>query len=291
MKKEFICLIIILVAMIFPLTSAACDLSVSLLNQDPYPAVPGDYVKAVFQINGTEETDCKDVFINLLPEYPFSFDAGEKGSFSMKGGNYLSGYPSFIMAGFKLRVDKDALDGDNKIKVEYGYNSDSGSATMTKDFYINVKDARTDFDVMIQDYSKSSNTITFGIVNTGKNNAESLVFEVPFQDNIKLKGSSNIIIGSLNSNDDTTVTIKGVPKEGEILVKLSYNDANNVRRVVEKKVQFVETLNGDNVAKPYRGVYFYLFWIIFAMAIIYFGYGYYKKRKDRDDKILMIKKR
>jgi len=277
--------------MIFPLTSAACDLSVSLLNQDPYPAVPGDYVKVVFQLNGTEEIDCKNVFIKLLPEYPFSVDAGEKGSFAMNGGNYLSGYPSYLLAGFKVRVDKDAIDGDNRIKVEYGYNSDRASATMTKDFYINVKDARTDFDVMIQDYSKTANTITFGIVNTGKNNAESLVFEIPFQENIKLKGSSNVIIGSLNSNDDTTATVKGVPKEGEILVRLSYNDANNVRRVVEKKVQFVETLNGDSVTKAYRGIYFYSFWAIFVTAIIYFGYGYYKRKKDKNNKMMMIGKK
>ena len=32
--------------------AGVCDLDVSLINQDPYPAIQGDYVKLVFQVDG-----------------------------------------------------------------------------------------------------------------------------------------------------------------------------------------------------------------------------------------------
>ena len=33
-------------------SAIACDLKVSMINQDPYPAIPGEYVKIVFQVEG-----------------------------------------------------------------------------------------------------------------------------------------------------------------------------------------------------------------------------------------------
>ncbi|MCX8159218.1 MAG: hypothetical protein N3D20_02935 [Candidatus Pacearchaeota archaeon] len=289
MKKRFVRLVLVAFLLILPFASAVCEMSAELFNQDPYPAVPGEYVKLVFQLNWTEESDCKDadVFVKILPEYPFILDSNEKGSFVFKSGNYVYGYQKYMLAGFKIRVDERAIKGDNKLKLMYGF-SGKDYAPVVKEFLVNVKEVETDFEVRIQDYSKLTNTITFGIVNTGKTDAKSLVFEVPFQENIKLKGSGNVIIGSLNSNDDTTATIKGIPKEGEIIVRLTYNDENDVRRVIEKKVQFIESLNGDLEVKPYRGTYFYLFWIMFAIVLVYYSYGYYKKRKEKNNRDMLI---
>ena len=39
------------------LVSASCVLDTTLLNQDPYPAVPGDYVNLVFQVTGLQSID------------------------------------------------------------------------------------------------------------------------------------------------------------------------------------------------------------------------------------------
>src|SRR6056297_446729 len=52
--------------------STACNLNVSLINQDPYPVLPGNYVEVVFQVSGVDNTDCKGAKFELLEDYPFS---------------------------------------------------------------------------------------------------------------------------------------------------------------------------------------------------------------------------
>ena len=287
--KEFAIVLALSIIIFAGLASAVCDVSVKLLNQDPYPAVPGEYVKVVFQVDGTENSDCGKVFFDIIPSYPFSLEANS--SKVVESSTYILGYPSFWLAGYKLRVDKDALDGENNITVKYSTMSNPNSYTF-EDFNINVEEARTDFDVILQDYSSITNTITFAIVNIGKKNAEALTLELPGQANIKALASSKVVIGSLNANDDTTATIKAMPLgEGEVNVRLSYNDANGVRREIDKKVFFTQALiNKDNAQATPKGNYYYLFWAIVVIAIAYFGYGYYQKRKAKNNKIALMKR-
>ncbi len=281
----------VLLIMLAGFAGASCDISVSLLNQDPYPAVPGDYVKAVFQIAGTETTDCRSFYFDVVPEYPFSVESNDT-KIVLFGGNYISGYSSFVLKAYKLIVDENALNGDQTLKVSYGYEGSDGSmARYTKDFDINVQDTRTDFDVSIQDYDAAKNMITFGIVNIGKKNVESLTLEVLEQGNVELKGASKTIIGSLNSNDDTTASIEAVPKEGDITVRLSYNDEANVRRSIDKVVHFSNRYltNAANATQPRSG-YFYLFWLLVIGLVIYAVYRYYQNKKAKNSKLASLRR-
>jgi hypothetical protein len=290
MKKEILIALIVIV-ILSGFASAECEPSVVMLNQDPYPAVPGEYVKVVFQINGTETTDCESIYFDIVPEYPFSIESSDTREVIL-GGTYVSGYPSFVLKAYKLVVDENALDGDQKLKVSYGYVSDDGSrADLTKKFDVNVKDARTDFEVSIQDYDSATNTVTFGIINVGKYDIESLTLDVPEQDNIRMIGGNPAIIGSLSSNDDTTANVIAVPKVGELQVKLIYNDQNDVRRTVEKSVYFSQNLieNGKVVQQP-KGVYYYLFWGLLVFLVLYMAYGYYQRRKVKSSKLALLRR-
>jgi len=288
MKKSVLVLAIVL--FIAPLISASCELSVQLLNQDPYPAVPGEYVKVVFQMIGTEESDCGNVYMEVVPAFPFSIEQ-DSTKMTASSGTYLTGYESFILKGYKLAVDKSALDGANKLKLNYGSNT---LAVLTKDFNIEVENPMTDFDVSIQDYDAAKNTITFGIVNIGEKDVEALTLEVPNQENIFVRGSNKIIIGSLSSNDDTTANLEVIPKEGDITVNLEYNDQTNTRRTVEKKVYFSSGYleNLKNAPQP-KGSYYYLFWVLIILLLVYFGYGFYTKRKRQANskKLLLLRNR
>lgn len=288
MKKGLL-LVLLSVLVVSSFASAACNVGVTLLNQDPYPATPGEYVRVVFQITGAETTECNEIFLDVVPEYPFTVEDSET-RFVVPGGTYLTGYESFVLKGYKLRVDENALDGDNKLKIEYGFDS-SGSSVLTKEFDINVEDSRTDFDVSVQSYDAEKNTVTFGIINIGKYDAESLTLEIPEQDNLVTKGSTVAIIGSLNSNDDTTSSIEAVPKAGEVIVKLSYNDKNDVRRTVEKTAYISKSLieNGAATAQP-RGGYFYLFWIVIVILVIYMIYRYRKNKNAKNNKLALLKR-
>jgi hypothetical protein len=271
------------------IVSADCVLNVALINQDPYPATPGEYVQAVFQINGTENPACNELFVDVVPEYPFSVESSET-RVAIPGGTYLTGYESFLLKGYKLRVDKDALDGDNKIKISYGYNSGGSDYSYTKEFDINVKDARTDFEVSVQSYDAAKGTVTFGVINVGKYDAESLTLEIPSQDNIKLKGASSTIIGSLNSNDDTTASVEAVPKAGEITVNLNYNDQNNVRRTLEKKVYLTSNFIENGVVPTTRDKYFYLFWGLLVVFILKALWNWRQRRKAKNNKLNQIRR-
>ena len=103
MKKSVLILAIVLFVM--PVISASCQLSVQLLNQDPYPAVPGEYVKVVFQLDGTADTGCGKAFIEVVPAFPFSIEQ-DSTKMMVSSGNYLNGYNSYILKGYKLAVEK-----------------------------------------------------------------------------------------------------------------------------------------------------------------------------------------
>ena len=281
MKKG---LIVLLFAVLFAgFASASCDVSVNLLNQDPYPAIPGEYVKVVFQVVGTATTDCRQFYLDVAPEYPFSVESQDTKTITF-GGNYISGYSSYILKAYKLVIDENALNGDQKLKIEYGYEGSDGSrADFTKEFDVNVQDTLTDFDVSIQDYDVAKKMITFGIVNVGKKNVESLTLELPKQNNIKLVGADKVIVGSLNSNDDTTASIEAVPKDGDITVRLSYNDEANVRRSLEKVVYFDNRYLVNGTATASKGTYYYLFWGLVVILAAYSVYRYYKNRKAKNN--------
>ncbi len=66
MKKGV--LLFFLVSFMISISTAQefCELNTTLLNQDPYPAVPGNYVKLVFQVKGVDNSECNDIIFELL---------------------------------------------------------------------------------------------------------------------------------------------------------------------------------------------------------------------------------
>ena len=53
------------------------DIQVTLLNQDPDPVQPGDVVEVRFQVQNKLSETTDDVYIEILPEFPFSMYSGE----------------------------------------------------------------------------------------------------------------------------------------------------------------------------------------------------------------------
>ena len=250
MKKSLVIAFAFIFLMNLVVISAdTCSLNVSLLNQDPYPAVPGDYVKVVFQLKGVENKACTDAVFTIVPEYPFSLNTGDSPSITIKGGTYTNNYDSFLMVPYKLRVDSDAIEGDNPLKVKYS----------------------------------SDSTITFEVLNSGENDVEALTLTVPKQDNIEIKGSPSNIIGSLDANDFTTTSFEATPKDGEITLILSYTDNINERRTTEEVVTF----EGDyfvgrkSQEKSYSSTIIFILIIIAIVAYLYYRSHQKQKKKKK----------
>ena len=270
--------------LVLNLISATCDLRVSLLNQDPYPAVPGDYVKLVFQVEGVESTECKNVDFELISQYPISFDPGVNPVVQIKGGTFTRDYSSFLMIPYKVRVDSDALEGENPIEIRYS----EGSIDLTnhlKQFDLYIENVKVDFEVHIKDYVDETKTLTIEILNIGDNDVEALTVEIPEQPNIEIKGSNRNIVGDLDSNDYTTAEFEAIPSEGEIELIIYYNDEINVRRTTTEKVYFNPTMfegrNGDSTGLSTSA---YILIILVLGIGAFWVYRVRKKRKAKHKK-------
>jgi len=280
MKKEFI-LFSLAVLLLISVVSAAntCNIKSTIINQDPYPATPGDYVKVVFQLDGVNNPECTDSIFQIITEYPFSLDSTETSAYNIKDVAYINNYKSTILIPVRLRVDKEALDGDNTLKTALSTIS-SGQQYQITNYNISVKDARADFDVILQDYSYATNKLVLGVINIGKNDAEALVVRIPAQNTTEIVGNNEKIIGSLAANDDTSVTFDAAPKAGEIEVELSYNDKLGVRRTFQHTVTFLpRAFESTKTNGTDRGAYFYPFMITWLVIIGIFGVRYIRRKR------------
>lgn len=273
-KSVFIFLFTIL---IISSVSASCNLEVTLLNQDPYPAVPGDYVKLVFQVDGLENPDCKQVYVELVEDYPIIFDPNSSNSIQISGGTFVKDYNSHLMAPFKVRVDSEALNGDSPINIKYTANNQGGY--LLKEFNLNIEDVRTDFELFVSDYDYSTNEITLEILNIGKSDVEALTLEIPNQEQIEVKGAFRKVIGDLDSNEFTSTDFEAIPKNGEFLVNIFYTDSINTRRSLQKQIEF-DSAYFTNRASDSSG-FSTSTYILLALIIILIIWHIYKRRKKK----------
>lgn len=220
MKNKLIGVIMLIftIMIIFNVSSAAgalenaCYPSIKLVNQDPYPATPGSYVKVLFSISGLENPFCKGMSIKLEPEYPFSLNPGDTGIKTMSGSTFIAGSVSNWNIPFKLQIAPDAFEGDYKLKLTYRMDTDvnNDNYDLQQNFNVTITDAQTDFDTVIQ--GTSGTQMSLGIVNIGKNTANSLVVSIPTQENFRAIDINQQIVGNLAVGDYTIVSFNINPK-------------------------------------------------------------------------------
>ena len=289
MKRGLTFVVIMISILFLSLVQAqACNLDATLINQDPRPAVPGDYVELVFQLTGLEDPGCQNVYFELIEIYPISFDPGVKSITTTEAGTFTRNFNSNLVIPYKVRVDSDALDGNTPLEVRYTFSSSSSlvfpESFRIEEFNLNVKDVRTDFEVFIKDYLPSTSTLTLEILNIGKNDAEALTIEIPLQSNIIIKGAPRTIIGSLDSNDFSTAEFEALPEAGTIDLIIHYTDEINVRRSINKTVSFDPRFFEDRNTGEKSNFKLYL--IIFVIIVV-IAYYFYRKRKHEKRKKLL----
>jgi len=215
-------------------------LEMDLLNQDPYPAQPDDYVDLVFKLENTGGQDAEDVVVEILPEYPFALDPGADATKRLgliRGVQYGE---NAVFVKYKIRVDKDAIDGENEISIRFNYNTEGRWTNYYKrEFNITIEDPKTDFDIAIQDYSHETNSLTIALSNIGEQDANSVTVILPEQSSIEIIGSDREIVGGIDADDYTVSSFKVISKEdAALIVKITYTDSIGIRREVEKAVIF-----------------------------------------------------
>jgi len=234
------------------------------MNQDPYPANPGEYVELLFKVENWGTKKAENVVFELLPEYPFSLDPGVNATKELGTIESLAAGERAYFVKYKVRVDKDAIDGENEIGWEYTYGTTSKSYSVGT-FDVTVEDSQTDFDVVVQDSTTSSTTLA--IANIGANDAYSVIVRIPDQENFRVTGTSANIIGNLNAGDYTLVSFQitsnanianisttgenmppirsfnrtatniSMVSGGNLVVEIAYTDTLGIRRTIQKEVR------------------------------------------------------
>jgi len=269
-----------LVLGLFSLTlvsSKACSPIVTLLNQDPYPAVPGSYVKLVFQVKGLDSVSCGNIKFNLSENYPIRFNPGENGLREFNKVDYINGYESNLLVPFEVRIDGGAIGGENPIKVNI---ENKKEATISKTLEVEVKDVRTNFEIYVKDYDYKTHQLTFEILNIGKSDIKALTVEVPKQNSIQIKGANQMVVGDLDSDEYTSASFEAVPKNGNFNVDLIYSDIINKRRTITKTVSFDSSYFTNRISDEggiSKGTY--IFWIVVIILVIYWWVKNSKRKK------------
>jgi hypothetical protein len=214
-------------------SSGSQGIVVTQLNYQPYPANPGEYFDLWIQAQYIGSGLAPNATFILEPTFPFSLDSNQNPMYSF---SELGSTP--VLLHYLVRVDQNAVQGDNQLNLEY--NPDGSNNFATKTFGIQVSDAQTNFDLVIQDSTSTATSI--GIANIGDNTANSLIVRIPNQPGFKTIGTNGQIVGNLNSGDYTIATFDLVPiarSNNETLeVELDYTDLIGVRRTVIESIPF-----------------------------------------------------
>lgn len=284
MKRGILLIAVLALFMTIGLASATCTLSSKLVSQDPYPAVPGDYVKLVFQVTGMENPDCGQVVFQLVPDYPVSFDPGVSPYFTAKGGVYAQNYNANLIIPYKVRIDPDAVDGNTTLDLQYRPISSSSTGSSVDEYFnLSIQNVKSDFEVYVKNYDPSTRDVTFEILNIGKNDVDALTVQLSRnQPNTTIEGSNVDILGSLSSNDYTTADFKVTPKAGNINMTLSYNDITGTRRSTNKLVYFdPSSFNGVNSSSTSVSPVVYVVVVLVVGLIVYLVFRRHKKNKKK----------
>ena len=95
------------------------DIAVTLINQEPDPAEPGKYVDVRFKFDNNGSGEARNVMVELLPQYPFSLDPGADAVRNIGTIQSMQRGDVGIIVKYRLRVDKNAVERENDLKIKY----------------------------------------------------------------------------------------------------------------------------------------------------------------------------
>jgi hypothetical protein len=278
-------------------SSTYANIQVKSMRYEPYPVNPGEYFTLWIKAENIGTTLTKNAYFELVPKYPFSLDSNEDAV--REYGELTSEEP--VILEYKVRVDKDAVEGTNEIEIRYNTDGDD-SYWIYKEFDIEVDDAQTDFDLVIQEVSDSE--VSIAIANTGKNVAYSVIVRIPEQDDFQATGTNGQMVGNLENGDYTLVGFEIASKSKNaknLKVQIDYTDGIGERRSIIKEVNFdtgmsynisqISQFSGNfsrNGIRRTQQLIIYQQWWFWAIiiAVLYAGFKlfkFYKRNKEEKE--------
>ena len=257
---------------------------IAQLKYDPYPAEPGNYMTLWIEIHNPSTTNAENVQFELLTEYPFSLDPNEnaKREYSVIPGLYT------IVLQYKIRVDKDAVEGMNEMELRYRFH---GHDWVKKSMEVQVSDPPDKAELKAfyvgtepKPYSGSESTLSIDLANIASGSAYYTIVEASTEAaDIEV---DEIFIGTMDADDFDTIDFEMRIKEGippgnyPVTIKSYYKDEDDKAYETTDTIDFM-VYSEEEVAKDFETQtpwYQYLAYVVVALIVIkYFLYPAIKK--------------
>jgi hypothetical protein len=121
----------------YPDLSDSRGISVSLVNQDPDPAIAGDTIEIYLGIENLGGETVNNLIVEIEPEYPFTLVEGESDKQKISTIKEYQKQDYMKIITYMLKVDSDASAGSYELNVIY--HDESGSLTKETSVTIDVK--------------------------------------------------------------------------------------------------------------------------------------------------------
>lgn len=267
---------------------------INLLKYDPYPAEPGKYMTLWIEVYNTGTETAKDVTFELEPEYPFSLDPNENAT---RDYSNIPGLFTIVLQ-YKVRVDRNALDGWNEIKLRYKI-SDENWVEKKSEIYVNKAPNKAELTPLFvseepMPYPGGKTTLTVDIANVAPGSAYYTIVEA--ESPVATIPVNKIFVGTLNADDFESVTFKlkinedATPGRYPVYITSYYKD-EDYKKVETNGTVYIQVYSKEESLKeitPKTPWYIYLIYLIVILAIIkYFivplgrKTTYYMKKKKK----------
>lgn len=118
--KKLLLFFVLMAALTITVAAQTPAINISLMNQDPDPVGPGEYVELRFSVQNTKPGSVAEDFeIQLDPRYPFSLDSSEAATRALGDLPALGDGSNVYVVKYKVRVAQDAVEGSVPIHIRY----------------------------------------------------------------------------------------------------------------------------------------------------------------------------
>ena len=171
----FLVLMMLSASGVYALESTYPQIRIAMLNQDPNPARAGDTVDIRLIVENVGGGSVENVQVEAVQEYPFTVIDGP----SLQSLGKLYGYQTdknYFNVGYRLRVDKDAVNGEHEFKVRY---TTDGINWVSSSFSIDIR-SKEFAQIIYLDKAKiepgKETEMKFTITNIGNAPLQNLIF-------------------------------------------------------------------------------------------------------------------
>ncbi|MGM5482538.1 MAG: COG1361 S-layer family protein [Nanobdellota archaeon] len=182
-----------------------------MLNQDPDPAKPGEYVKLRWKVTKYGEDTLHDFQYQIKPEYPFYLDPGMQKTKEIGNWKGYSGDDNYYTLYYKLRVHKDAAeDNYDMILRKKSGDEDWSSKTYNirveeaKDPSLVIGDVKTSPQELKSDIDESK--LEIEITNIGDEGVENLKTQLQLPEGFtpSYSYSDSVVLGTIKAGNSKT---------------------------------------------------------------------------------------